>query len=189
MNVQRFTDMRRTLYSLMPLVALLYTTAAWSQTMIEYGGIGANSFTGISKAAGATSNAANVLGKRLGDSMVNATSGGPAPGQQKQSPSPDDLMLSNRRALEQEAGKHGALLHVTSVPQGATLFVDHRMIARAPADLRLPAGKHTLELKSPAYQDWNQEVSVSAGEKLSFEPKLQENKQAQSDKRIVNLSF
>jgi len=98
-------------------------------------------------------------------------------------------MRSNRRTLEQLARQHGAMLHVACVPQGATLFVDHRAIARAPADLHLPAGKHILELKSPAFLDWNQEVSVSAGAKLSFDLKLQENKQVQSDKRIINLPF
>jgi len=50
------------------------------------------------------------------------------------------------------------------VPQGATLFVDHRAIARTPVDLRLPAGKHNLGVKSPPYQDWIQEISVAAGE-------------------------
>jgi hypothetical protein len=182
--------MRRTLLSTMSLVAVLHA-AAWSQTMIEYGGISANSSSGISKAAGATAKAADVLGRRLGDSIAKTSSGGSAsaPERQKRSSSADDLMRSNRRTLEQGAGEHGAMLHVTCVPQGAMLFVDHRAIAHAPVDLRMPAGKHTLELKSPAYQDWNQEVSVSAGEKLSFEPKLQENNQAQNDKRIINLSF
>jgi len=98
-------------------------------------------------------------------------------------------MLSNRKTLEQGAGKRGAMLHVSSLPPGATLSVDDRVVARTPVDLRLPAGKHTLALKSPAYLNWTQEVSVSDGEKLSFEPKLQENKQAQSDNRIINLSF
>lgn len=76
------------------------------------------------------------------------------------------------------------------------LFVDHQAIARTPAVVRLPVGKHTLELKLPRYLAWNQEVTATDGEKLSFEPKLQENqqaqqenKQAQSDNRIINLSF
>jgi hypothetical protein len=180
--------MARKLSFLIFLVSVL-PAAAWSQTMIEYGGVSATSSPGISKAADATTKAVGGLGKRLGNSIAGASSGGSEPGQQNHLSSPDSLMRSNRQTLEQGAGKHGAMLHVSSVPQGATVFVDHRPVALAPVDLRLPAGKHTIELKSPSYSDWSQEVSVSDGEKLSYEPKLQENKQAQSDSGIINLSF
>ncbi len=182
--------MRRTLLP-GPLVVVLYAVA-WSQTLTEYAGIGATSAAGASKTAGTAAKAVDVLGKRLGESLTNPG----APRQLKPSSSPEDLMRSNRRTLEQAAGKRGAMLHVTCVPPGATLFVDHRAVAHAPAGLLLPAGKHILELKSPAFLDWNHEVSVSAGEKLSFELKLQgnqqelqENKQAQSGQRIINLQF
>jgi hypothetical protein len=169
---------------MVPLAAVLHA-AAWSQTMIEYGGLSANSATGISKAAGATAKAADGLGNRLGDAIGNPGPARSAPSAQPgQSSDPDHLMRANRWTLE-----HGAILHVTCVPQGATLFVDRRAVARTPAELRLPPGKHILELKSPAFLDWSWQVSLSAGEKLSLEPKLQQDKQVQSDKRIINLSF
>jgi hypothetical protein len=163
--------------------------------MIEYGALGANASAGTSMAASPAAKAADVLGKRLGDAVQNAGSVGSPPAQQKPSPSPDDLMRSNRQALEQSAREHGATLHITSEPQGATLLIDHRPVAHTPADLRLSAGKHNLALRSPAYLDWSQDVSVSDGDKLSFDPKLQQDKQTQqarqapSDNRIINLSF
>lgn len=180
--------MDRKLVLLVFLISVLHA-AAWSQAMIEYGGVSTTSSSGISKAAGATNKAVDALGNRLGNSLAGTSSGGSAPGQQSHLSSPDDRMRSNLQALEQGAGKHGALLHISSIPKRATVLVDHRPVARTPVDLRVPAGKHTLALKSPAYLDWAQEISVSDGEKLSFEPKLQENKQAQSDDRIINLSF
>jgi hypothetical protein len=105
--------------------------------LTEYGVLGANSAAGTSKAAGTAAKAADVLGKQLGESIANTSSGGSAPGQLKQSSSQEDLMRSNQLALEQAAREHGAMLHVTCVPQAA-LFIDHRAIARAPADVRLP---------------------------------------------------
>lgn len=182
--------MRRTLLWITPLAALL-CASAWGQVMIEYGGMGATSATGISRAAGSVAGAADTLGKRLGDAIANPGRPGAAA-----ATSPDNPRLSSRRAMQHPAGQHGAMLHVASVPQGAMLFVDHRAIARTPVDVRLPVGKHALELKLPSYLEWTQEVSAADGDKLSFEPKLQENQQAQqenkpaqSDGRIINLSF
>ncbi len=183
--------MRRKLVWMGPLVVVL-SAAAWSQTLVEYGALGSGTATGTAKAAGAVSKAADGLGKRLSGSRANTGSPSSAPlrGIQAKRPSSSpDPMLINRRALEQAAGKRGAALHVAGVPAGAVLYVDSRAVARTPADISLPAGKHLLELKSAAFLAWRQEVSVAAGEKLSFEPKLEENKQTQSDKRIVNLDF
>lgn len=177
--------MRRILSWIIALVALL-CTAAWSQTMIEYSGVASSSSTGISKAAGSVANATDALGKRLGDALANTGSADSAASSRKQTSSDG----------QKPPTRNGAILHITSSPQGAMLFVDHQAIARTPAVVRLPVGKHTLELKLPRYLAWNQEVTATDGEKLSFEPKLQENqqaqqenKQAQSDNRIINLSF
>ncbi len=170
-------------------LVVIFCSAAWSQTMIQYGALGANSAAGTSGAANSAANIVNVLNNRLAGLNANTSSGSSAPGQASQSPTVEELMRSNRRTLEQGALEHGAMLHAASVPQGAMLYVDHRAIARTPADLRLPAGKHILELKSPAFMDWKQEVSVAAEEKLTIEPKLQADTQAQNDKRIINLAF
>jgi hypothetical protein len=98
-------------------------------------------------------------------------------------------MRSNRQLLEYNARERGgAMLHISSVPENATLYVDHLVVADAPTDLRLSTGKHILELKSPGFRAWTQEITV-AGKTLSLAPKLSEETPPQNDKRIINLSF
>lgn len=189
--------MRGKLLLIGPLL-LVFSAAAGSQTLSEYGALGANLAAETSKALDSATKAADVLGTRPRNSTPrnstqHASSRGSATGQTAGQPthsSPsEELMLSNRRTLEQAAKGHGAALLVTCATEGATLFVDHRAIAPAPAFLVLPAGKHILELKSPGYMSWRRAVSVSAGDKLKFEPELQESKQVPSNSRIVNLPF
>lgn len=184
--------MRRIPLWIVALIALLCTTA-WSQTMIEYSGVALDSATGVSRAAGGVAHATDGLGRRLGDALANS-----AP--RNSAASPPNPTPAAGQGL---SARHGATLHVSSFPQGAMLFIDRQAIARTPLDVRLAIGKHTLELKLPRYLSWNQEVSATDGAKLSFEPKLQENQQAQLedqqaqpkdksaqiDSRIINLPF
>jgi Arc/MetJ family transcription regulator len=177
--------MRRIPLWVIALVALL-CTAAWSQTMIEYSGVASDSAAGVSSAAGSVAHSTDTLGRRLGDALANT-------GQRGSAASPPNPTPADGQRL---SARHGATLHIASFPQGAMLFIDHQAIARTPLDVRLSIGKHTLELTLPRYLAWNQEVSATDGAKLSFEPKLQENQQAQpenaqaqTDNRIINLPF
>lgn len=93
-------------------------------------------------------------------------------------------MRTNRSKLEASAGASAATLQVASVPERTAVYVDGLAIAYAPAELRLPAGKHAVELRHPVFLLWRQEVSLTAGQKLLLEPKL-----AMGNKNQVLVSF
>lgn len=81
------------------------------------------------------------------------------------------------------------MLHMSSAPKAATLYIDHLAVAATPADLCVPIGKHIIELKSPRFRAWSQEVMINTGEALTLAPKLVEEKQTKDYKRTINLSF
>jgi hypothetical protein len=160
---------------------------AWGQTAIEYSTISSGTATGISRAGNTTTNTLGEVGKRLGNAVNSPSSNTLA---QPVSSSSDTAMRSNRQVLDQQAQQRGCgPLHISSVPKDATLYVDHLAVAATPADLCLPIGKHTLELKSRGFKAWSHEVTINTGETLTLAPKLIEEKQAKDYRRTINLSF
>jgi len=107
------------------------------------------------------------------------------PQQQRSHPDPlEAAMRANKPKLEARAGAQGAALQIASVPVKTAVYVDGLPIAYAPAVLRLPAGKHVIELRHPAFLPWREELSVTAGEKRRLEPKL-----VMANKNQVLVSF
>jgi hypothetical protein len=88
----------------------------------------------------------------------------------------DKTMRANKHKLETLAGTKGASVQIESTPSKATVFVDHLAVSYAPATVRLAAGKHIVELQSPAYLPWRQELSVTGGETIHLEPQLVRDK-------------
>ncbi len=84
-------------------------------------------------------------------------------------------MQENRERLEKQSENGGGVVHVESVPANATIVVDGDPVGKAPTDLKLPEGKHSIELTHPRFEPWKMEVTVNPQESTSVTAKL-ENK-------------
>ncbi|MEE4192009.1 MAG: PEGA domain-containing protein [Halieaceae bacterium] len=63
-----------------------------------------------------------------------------------------------------------ANIAISSVPVGATIFVDGEERGQTPALLEILQGEHQVELQLPRFQGWQQTLSVSAGVHQNLEP-------------------
>jgi PEGA domain len=52
---------------------------------------------------------------------------------------------------------------ITSIPDGAEVYVDNSLVGNAPSTLKLKTGKHTIAVKQAGYQDWSREINAEAG--------------------------
>ncbi len=64
---------------------------------------------------------------------------------------------------------------LTSVPDGADVYVDDGFVGNAPATLNLPAGKHTVKVSQSGYAAWTKEISVFAGSEVNMKATLEKN--------------
>lgn len=63
-----------------------------------------------------------------------------------------------------------ANIAISSIPVGATVFVDGEALATTPALLEILQGEHQIALEMPRYRGWQQSLSVSAGVHQNLEP-------------------
>jgi len=56
-----------------------------------------------------------------------------------------------------------ATVAVSTRPDGADIYADDVFVGNAPANLKLPAGKHTIRVSQSEYKDWSREITVQAG--------------------------
>ena len=63
-----------------------------------------------------------------------------------------------------------ANIAISSVPVGATIYVDGEAVGQTPALLEILQGEHQVELQLPRYRSWQQTLSVSAGVHQNLEP-------------------
>jgi hypothetical protein len=64
---------------------------------------------------------------------------------------------------------------VSSVPDGADVYVDDSFVGNAPATLNLAAGKHTVKVSQDGYKAWTKDVSVLADSEVSLKASLGKN--------------
>jgi len=63
-----------------------------------------------------------------------------------------------------EATSEGtATVAVSTNPDGADIYADGVFVGNAPANLKLPAGKHTIRVSQLDYNDWSREITAQAG--------------------------
>ncbi len=72
-------------------------------------------------------------------------------------------------ALASDLGK----ILLTSVPDGAEVYVDNDLVGNAPATLKLPAGKHTVKVAQQGYKPWTKQVAVYAGSETNLKASLE----------------
>jgi len=61
---------------------------------------------------------------------------------------------------------------VTSDPNGADVSVNGAFMGNTPAQLKLTAGKHRIQITSEGFAEWSREIEVAAGSELSLNATL-----------------
>ena len=135
-----------------------FSSPAWGQAVAQYGVAAGNSAVTTSRTASALASKTNQLNDRTGSSVKSLVS----------------AMQENRERLEAKSQKNGGTVHIDSVPGKATVFIDGAIVAYTPADLKIPQGKHRIEVKHPVSLPWEKEISLESGEKLSLQADLKD---------------
>ena len=98
--------------------------------------------------------------------------------------SPALVMKENRAVLEKLAGANGGTLRFTSDPSDATVLVDGKLVGRTPAEIQVPAGKHTIVMGRPDRDQWSKQVTVAKEQTLDVHAKL-----VNSNPSVITLDF
>lgn len=61
---------------------------------------------------------------------------------------------------------------ISSVPDGAEIFVDDKFHGNTPATLRIPAGSHSIVLRFPGRTDWKRTLEVLKSSKITLRATL-----------------
>jgi len=62
---------------------------------------------------------------------------------------------------------------VTSVPDGADVYVDGSFVGNCPATLKLPAGKHSIRVSTSGRKDWSRDITVQEGSEVKLSANLE----------------
>lgn len=62
---------------------------------------------------------------------------------------------------------------VSSVPDGAEVYVDNAFVGNTPAVLHLSGGKHTVKVSQTGYKSWSRELSVFTGSQVQLKAPLE----------------
>jgi len=62
---------------------------------------------------------------------------------------------------------------ITSIPDGAEIYVDDKFVGNAQATLKLEAGTHTVLLKSPGCADWQRSLEVLKDSSVTLKASLE----------------
>jgi Trypsin-like peptidase domain/PEGA domain len=65
------------------------------------------------------------------------------------------------------------VITITSEPDAAEIFIDGKFHGNAPATLKLPAGSHTVLLKSPGFPDYARTLDLPKASRLSLKAAFQ----------------
>ena len=97
---------------------------------------------------------------------------------------PAQVMKENRTAFAKKAGVGGGTLRFASDPSDAAVFVDGRLVARTPAEITVPQGKHAIEVTQPDRDQWFEQATVAKGQTVDINAKL-----VNPYPSIITLSF
>jgi len=64
---------------------------------------------------------------------------------------------------------------VSSLPDGADIYVDDNFVGNAPATFKLSPGKHTVKVSQDGYNGWTKELSVIADSEVNLKAALGKN--------------
>jgi hypothetical protein len=86
---------------------------------------------------------------------------------------PSMTKSAESNSLVASPGSEKGKIVVTSVPEGAEVYVDDDLVGNAPATLRLPSGKHTVKVSQPGFKPWTKQVAVFAGSEANLKALLE----------------
>jgi hypothetical protein len=144
-------------------------SAAWAQAAAGYG-MAASKLTAIGTKMRPLTDS---RGKELATKIQNRTGTTRMSATATAKPLPV-IMEENRKKLEKESAEAGGSIHIESVPEKAAVTVDGEPVAYTPADLKVPEGKHNIELTHPGCLPWETEISVTKIESTSVKAELEE---------------
>jgi len=78
--------------------------------------------------------------------------------------------METRQSFAVELEPAWANIAISSVPIGASIYVDGEAVGTTPALLEILQGEHIVELQMPRYRSWQHTLSVSAGVHQNLEP-------------------
>jgi hypothetical protein len=144
------------------ITGLLISSPAFPQAAVEYGAAASRSTT---------------MGAQAGSSMRSSTRGKPATRGRYLTPAPttknmEVVMEENRQKLAESSKAGGGTVQIDSMPKKATVTVDGNPVGFSPLEVKLPEGKHLVELALPQYDAWGMEVTVSPNESTSVTAQL-----------------
>jgi hypothetical protein len=155
--------------------------AAYAQAAASYGMAAGSSAATTAKAASSINRATNKLAGRIAGSVSQS---GAKYASRSLSKPYEEVMEENRKKLEDASKDGGATLHIESTPAKATVLIDGEPVAKTPADLKVPEGSHTVELKEFESVDWKKEITVARDENLTLQPELKKRYQS-----AITVSF
>ena len=95
---------------------------------------------------------------------------------------PEPKAVPNEPSMTRSAGSNSLAappdndkgkIVVSSVPDGAEVYVDEDLVGNAPATLRLPPGKHTVKVSQQGFKSWIKQVAVFAGSETNLKASLE----------------
>ncbi len=148
-------------------------SAVWAQAAVGYGMAASKSTAIGTKMRSLTDSRGKQLATKIQnrtDTARKGTARTSTTGTAKPLPV---IMEENRKKLENESAQSGSSVHIDSVPEKAVVAVDGEPVAYTPVDLKVPEGKHKIELTHPEYLPWDTEISVNKIESTSVKAELE----------------
>jgi len=90
------------------------------------------------------------------------------------SPSPPEATEVTSEPTTVSVRQGFGTITITSEPDGAEIYVDEKFVGNAPAKLKLPAGSHSILLKSRDHTDWKRYLEVFKDSQVSLKADLDE---------------
>jgi hypothetical protein len=154
------------LSAILLIAGMLIPVAGRSQAAAEYG-IAASKSTSLG----------SQIGSSMGSKMNSALQKSSPPRKFVIPPPPiknlEAVMVENRQNLADQSKAGGGTLVVESTPTKATVMVDGKPVGSSPLELKLPEGKHLVELTHPRYDVWSMEVTISPNESTTVTAPLE----------------
>jgi hypothetical protein len=70
---------------------------------------------------------------------------------------------SPQGTVQTQVMSSSASVTISSTPAGGEIYLDGNFVGNTPSTLNAPAGKHSITVKKPGFQDWMRELSISGG--------------------------
>jgi hypothetical protein len=64
-------------------------------------------------------------------------------------------------------------INLVNIPQGASVYLDGRLIGQAPVTFQAAPGQHTLRIVAEGYREFTTTITVRAGQNLTYTAQLQ----------------